>query len=326
MSDSKARGSTFGTAAYGGDNWSPRLDSHAQEIGNIWADCGIDSEWRPLKSVLLHCPGDELNAAAEDPDAVQMLDRIDIGRAREEHAALRDAYLGQGIDVHEVEPEPPCSPNLMFCADLVVMTPAGAILARPASTVRAGEERQVARRLAALGIPILATLTGHACFEGADLMWLDAKNAMIGRGLRTNDAAIEQIGRLLADMGVDLITVDMPFGSMHFMGMLRIVDRDLAICWPRRTPHRTVTTLRDLGYRVVFPEFEDNQPSYRAINFVTLGPRRILMVDGLDRFQKAFEDLGIECLTCPTDELSLAAGNVGCLTAVLGRELQNPAP
>ena len=81
----------------------------------------------------------------------------------------------------------------MFCADLLVMTPQGAILARPASTVRAGEERQVARKLAALGIPILATLTGNACFEGADLMWLDEKTAIIGRGLRTNDAAIAQI-------------------------------------------------------------------------------------------------------------------------------------
>ena len=42
----------------------------------------------------------------------------------------------------------PATPNLMFCADLFVMTPQGAILARPASDVRAGEERWVARGLA----------------------------------------------------------------------------------------------------------------------------------------------------------------------------------
>jgi N-dimethylarginine dimethylaminohydrolase len=213
----------------------------------------------------------------------------------------------------------------MFCADLLVMTPHGAILARPASTVRAGEERQVARKLAALGIPILATLTGNATFEGADLMWLDEKTAMIGRGLRTNDVAILQIGNLLSGLGIELIAVDMPFGSMHFMGMLRIVDRDLAICWPRRTPHRCVTQLRERGYQVIFPDLHDDQASYRGINFVTLGPRRILMVAGLTALQAEFEKLGIDCLTCPTDELSRAAGNVGCLTGVLWREQQQSA-
>ena len=314
-------GSTFGTAAYGGDNWSPRLATHRQEIGSLWADCGIDSEWRRLKSVLVHCPGAELNAAEDDPDAVQMLEAVDIGKAREEHAAMVAAFDSAGVLVHAVEPEPPCPPNLMFCADLLVMTPQGAILGRPASTVRAGEERQVARRLAALGIPILATLTGNACFEGADLMWLNETTAMIGRGLRTNDAAIEQIRRLLAGIGIELVAVDMPFGSMHFMGMLRIVDRDLAICWPRRTPYRCVTLLRELGYQVVFPDFQDDQSSYRGINFVTLGPRRILMVAGLQALQLQFEALGIECLACPTDELSRAAGNVGCLTGVLSREM-----
>ena len=317
-------GSTFGTAAYGGDNWSARSATHQQEIGSLWAPCGLDSEWRRLEAVLVHCPGDELLAAQDDPDAVQMLDRIDIGRARDEHAQMVNSYRKAGVEVHEVDPEQPCQPNQMFCADLFAMTPEGAILARPASTVRAGEERQVARRLAALGIPILATLTGNACFEGADLMWLDESTAMIGRGPRTNDAAIEQIGAVLRNQAVELIAVDLPFGSMHFMGMLRIVDRDLAICWPRRTPFQCVTRLRDLGYQVVFPDFTDNQDSYRGINFVTLGPRRILMVDGLPDLRSQFEAFGIECLSSPTDELSLAAGNVGCLTGVLRREMQRP--
>jgi arginine deiminase len=320
LSTNDKTGSSFGSAAYGGGNWSPRLATHQQELGTLWADCGIDSEWRPLKSVLVHCPGEELNATRADYDALQMLAAVDLGRGREEHAAMVEAYRSAGVEVHAVEPEPPCSPNLMFCADLMVMTPQGAILARPASTVRAGEERQVARRLAALGIPILATLTGNACFEGADLMWLNEKTAMIGRGLRTNDEAIAQIGSLLAGLGIELLAVDMPFGSMHFMGMLRIVDRDLAICWPRRTPHRCVTVLRELGYRVVFPGLHDDQASYRGINFVTLGPRRILMVARLQALQDEFEKLGIECLTSPTDELSKAAGNVGCLTGVLARE------
>jgi len=311
--------STFGTAAYGGDNWSQRQATHQQELGQIWGGCGIDSEWRELQSVLLHCPGDELNAARDDPEAVQMLAPVDVAKAQEEHNAMVEVYRSQGVEVQFVEPELPCQPNLMFCADLFAMTPQGAILARPASTVRAAEERWVARKLADLGIPILKTLTGTSTFEGADLMWIDEKTAMIGRGLRTNDAAIAQIETLLAEIGIELIAVDSPFGIMHFMSLLRIVDRNLAICWPRRTPHRTVRVLQERGYEVVFPPFADDPASYRGINFVTLGPRRILMVGGVPSVQTYFEDMGVECLTTPTEELTKAAGNVACLTGILQR-------
>jgi len=163
-------------------------------------------------------------------------------------------------------------------------------------------------------------MTGTATFEGADLMWLDEKTAMIGRGLRTNQEAITQIEHLLSELGVELIVVDSPYGIMHFMSLLRIVDSNLAICWPRRTPFATVSALRERGYEVIFPPFADDQASYRGINFVTLGPKRILMVANLPEVQGYFEGLGIECLTTSTDELTRAAGNVGCLTGILHRE------
>jgi N-dimethylarginine dimethylaminohydrolase len=208
----------------------------------------------------------------------------------------------------------------MFCADLFVMTPQGAILARPAGQARAGEERWVARRLSELAVPILKTLTGDATFEGADLIWLDERTAMIGRGHRTNQAAINQITTVLAEIGCETLAVDLPYGTMHFMGMLRIADSNLAICWPRRTPLATVRALQERGYEVVCPPCEDDAQSYRAMNFVTVAPRKILMVAGLPKFQPFFEDLGIDCIPVQTDELSKAAGNIGCLTGILERE------
>ncbi len=313
-------GGSFGAAAYGGAGWRSRELSHREEIGSLWADCGLDSEWAPLRAVLLHRPGPELTAAQDDPDAALLLDNLDLGRAQAEHEAMAACYRDEGVRVHELDPEPPVSPNLMFCADLFVMTPEGAVLARPAAAVRAGEERWVARRLAALGVPILKTLTGRATFEGADLMWLDPETAVIGRGLRTNQAAIEQITALLAEIGVTVLAVDMPYGTMHLMGMLRIVDRDLAIAWPRRTPHAAVMALRDRGVEVAFlPDAEEAERS-RALNFVTLGPRRILMVAGNPATQGFYESLGIACVATPASELAKAAGAIGCLTGVLARE------
>lgn len=313
-------GNTFDSAAYGGPGWQGRTRSHRQEIGDLWAASGIDSEYGRLRSVLLHRPGGELTAALENPNAVQMLSAPDIGRAGEQHDAMADAYRSNGVAVHYVDPAGQPTPNQMFCADLFVMTPEGAILARPASTVRAGEERWVARRLADLGVPILRTLTGNAVFEGADLMWLDPETVMVGLGLRTNEDAAAQIASTLEDVGIETLAVDMPYGTMHFMGMLRIVDRDLAICWPRRTPFATVQALQERGYQIVWLPNESDGTLNRALNIVTLGPRKILMLAGYESVQKVYEAAGIECVTVDGSELVKAAGAIGCLTGVVQRD------
>ncbi len=309
---------TFDTAAYGGDGWSQRAANHREEIGDVWDAGGNDSEWAPMRAVLLHGPGDELDGN-EDHNAVQMLAPIDAAKARAQHDAIAEAYRSEGVAVHALEPEQPARANQMFCADLVLLTPEGAILARPASTVRAGEERQVARRLAELGIPILRTLTGTATFEGADAMWLDPKTVLIGRGLRTNAAGADQVAATLAEIGVNAIIADMPYGTMHLMGMLRIADRDLAIAWPRRTPFSAVEALRARGYQVAFLPSGDDAVVNRALNFVTLSPRKILMVAGVPLVQDFYEDLGVTCVTVEADELVKAAGAIGCLSGVLHR-------
>lgn len=319
-----APASSFGMAAYGGEGWSGRLRSHGQEIGDLWAACGIDSEWAPLEAVLLHRPGEELRAAEGDHNAVQMLEPIDLAGVQADHDCLAQAYRDLGVEVHLVDPAVLPTPNQMFCADVFVMTPQGAILARPASTVRAGEERWVARRLADIGIPILKTLTGQATFEGADLMWLDAKTALIGRGLRTNQAAIDQIRGALAEIGIETLAFDLPYGTMHFMGMLRFADKDLAIAWPRRTPHAAVALLQERGFQVAFPpnrEVIEEAEHNSAFNFVTLGPRKALMVGNNPASRAYYESLGIECIPVPMSELRKAAGAVGCLTGILRRGL-----
>ncbi|MCR9255502.1 MAG: arginine deiminase family protein [Alphaproteobacteria bacterium] len=314
---------TFGTAAYGGENWSQRIADHREELAadGLWGPCGQDSEWKPLKQVLLHRPGEELAASHDDPDKVQMLAPIDVAKAAAEHDAMAEAFRAQGVTVHYVDPAGAANPNQMFCADLMFMTPEGVILARPASTVRAGEEIEVQRRLSDLRIPAVRTLRGEATFEGADAMWLDAHSVILGIGHRTNEEAAHQIGRTLEEMGVETIPVDMPFGTMHLMGMLRFADRDLAICWPRRTPHGAVRALQDRSYRVAFIPDLDNHTLNRSMNFVTLGPRRILLEKGYPEVQGFYESLGIECVTVEAQELVKAAGGFGCLTGIVEREI-----
>lgn len=309
---------TSEAAAYGGRGWSPRTAPLHQEIGRVWGACGVTTEWTPLKAVLLHRPGAELEGLS-DPNEAQMLAPVDATRAQQQHDALAQAYRDSGITVHYVEASGTPPPNLMFIADLMFMTPEGAILGRPASTVRAGEERFVAQRIAELGIPILRSVRGTGTFEGADAAWIDPKTVLLTTGLRTNAEGAAQVGSLLREMGVEVVLVGLPYGAMHLMGQLRLADRDLAIAWPGRVPYAAVEALRTWGYSVLFLPSEEEAVRGFALNFVTLGPRRILMPADNPITQAFYENVGIMCHTVEVDELLKAAGGIGCLTGILER-------
>jgi len=312
---------SFGSAAYGGDGWSPRVLSHKSELGSVWADCGIESEWQTLKSVVVHRPGREILISEDQINQFQFDRMPDLSKARAEHDSMVEMFEKNSVKVNYIDPRCEVTANQMYCADLFAMTPQGAILARPASTVRAGEERWVARTLADLGIPVIKILTGNATFEGADLMWIDSKNAVIGRGLRTNQEGINQITTVLSEHDITTHAYDMPCGTMHFMGMLRIVDKDLAVIWPHRTPHALVALLREKGFQVVpLPDLYEAL-SNKGFNFVVLGPRKIMMAADNPKSISFYTSLGIECITVSMHELKKANGGMGCLTGIVKREV-----
>jgi arginine deiminase len=309
-------------AAYGGEAWSPRAATLRQEIGTVWGPCGVDTEWAPLKAVLFHRPGAELEGL-EDPDAVQMLSSLDNDLARRQHDGLAQAYRDAGVTVHYVEPDVTPPPNQMFCADLMFMTPEGAVVGRPASTVRAGEERFIARRLAAMGVPILHTVRGTGTFEGADAAWLDSHTVLLSTGLRTNQEGAHQVSTLLTGMGFEVVPVGLPYGAMHLMGQVRLADRDLALAWPGRVPYAAVEALRGREYKVLFIPDEAEAVTGFALNFVTLGPRQVLMAAGNPITKAFYEQAGVSCQTVEVGELLKAAGGIGCLTGIVERELES---
>lgn len=305
-------------AAYGGPGWTPRSDALSAEVGRVWSHFGIDSEYGTLRAVLLHRPGPELEV--EDPNAALMIEQPDAMRAREQHDALADIYRDAGAAVRYVDAQDEL-PNQVFVADTMFMTPDGAIVGRPASAVRAGEERWVAKRLAELGIPILRTVAGTGTFEGADAMWLDSATALVATGLRTNPEGARQVAATLDEQGVNVVHVRLPQGPMHLMGTLRILDRDLAVGWRGRTPEAAVALLEGCGMDVVYIPDEAEARGGHALNVVSLGPRSIVMPAGNPVTRAFYDDLGVSVIEVAVDEIAKAAGAIGCATGVLEREL-----
>ncbi|MFW9888069.1 MAG: dimethylarginine dimethylaminohydrolase family protein [Candidatus Thorarchaeota archaeon] len=304
---------------YGGAGWSPRKKSMKEEIGIIWSSCGVDTEWARLKRVLLHCPGIELTGIS-DPDKVQMIEIPFIEVITKQHDRIAAAFRNAGVAVSYVEPSVKPPPNLMFVADLIFTTPEGVILARPASSVRAGEERFIAESLSRLGIPVLKSIRGNGTFEGADAAWLNSDTVIIGVGFRTNKLGASQVSSLLKEMGIRTVEVEIPPGSMHLMGDLRFADHDLAICRPDRVSGKTLDVLREHGFSTHFAPDESEIAFGLSMNFVTLGPKRILTADGNPKTQAFYEDLGLGCQLVDIGEVTKAAGGIGCLTGILERE------
>ncbi len=304
-------------AAYGGEGWSPRTNTLRQELGTLWGDWGVGLEWALLQAVFLHRPGPEIEGLVH-PNAVQMLAPLAVEQLRHQHDALAEAYRQAGVTVHYLQPDEPVPANSLFCADLFFMTPEGAVLARPASAVRAGEERAVARRLAELGVPILLSVHGDGTFEGADAVWIEEGVALLATGLRTNEAGADQVEWVLRNIGAEVVRVDLPFGSMHLMGTLRLAGPGIAIGHPGRTPHRAVRAVRDRGYRLLWaPDLDEVKRM--ALNVVPLGPGKVLMPANCPHTQALYQQEGIECVTVEIGELAKAAGGMGCLTGILKR-------
>jgi len=311
------------TGAYGGEKWSPRTASFREDMVETWGDWGSGSECGTLRAVLLRRPGPELEAIT-DFDAVQMRSDLDPELARAQHDELAAAYRDAGVEVHYVEASRMDKPNSFFLRDLMLMTPEGAIITRPASTVRAGEERLVANALGRLGVPILMSVHGSGTFEGADVSWVDENLCFLAEGLRTNEEGANQVERMLREIGVrDVIRIGLPWGAMHLDGLLNFPDRDCAAIWPRRTPFKIVDMLKRRGFRILEVADEQEAQGCLPLNFVALAPGKILLPAGGLAMQRVYEAAGIECVTVEIGELIKAGGGIHCMSGFLKRDTLN---
>lgn len=307
------------TAAYGGEKWSPRTNDMRADMRLNWGDWGSGSEVGKLRAVLLRRPGAELDDI-EDFDAVQMRADLNPDLARAQHDAMADAYEANGVGVYYVENSRNDKPNQMFIRDLMLMTPEGAIITRPASTVRAGEERFVAEALGRNGVPILMSVHGSGTFEGADCLWVNDDLCFLAEGLRTNTEGANQVERMLREIGVrEVVRVQLPWGAMHLDGVLAIADTDVAIAWPHRTPFPVIKTLQERGFRIV-EVVEEEAHGLMPMNFVALEPGKLLMPKGGVRSAERYSAAGLDVIEIDISELMKAGGGVHCMTGFLKRD------
>jgi N-dimethylarginine dimethylaminohydrolase len=307
------------------------LPPFGEEREAVWgAAWGAATDAGRLRRVLVRAPGSELeriDAAAYDPAADALVDPEgrwywlgseppDLGRAHAQHEALVAALEAEGVTVDRLAPLGDRFAKAMYIRDPLVVLPEGLLVGRMGVRMRRGEEASVTAEAAALGAPVLATVTGDGVLEGGTVLRLAPDLWAAGTGVRCNARGFERLRDVLGWMGVELLYVPLPGWSIHLDMHMGVVDSGRVLARSHELPYDFLETLRARGIEVLDAPAEE--PS--GVNLLCLRPGRVLMAAGNPRTEEVLAGAGVEVVTVAYDELWKNGGGIHCSTQELIRD------
>jgi N-dimethylarginine dimethylaminohydrolase len=151
-------------------------------------------------------------------------------------------------------------------------------------------------------------------------MWIDRETIILGTGNRCNREGAQQVMETLSHMGVKhFIPFHIPFGHAHVDGLMNMIDHDLALIFSWQTSHEVWAELRRREIQVLqAPSVEEVKKA--AINFVCLGPRKVVAPRGNPLTCELLDRHGVEVIEIEMDEIHKGWGSIHCMTAFLKRE------
>jgi len=280
------------------------------------ASYGGHSMVAPLRRVIVRRPDVAFGSA--DPVAWHYTAQPNLLVAQKEHDHIVDILRNEGVEVLYHDADLPRHADSIFVHDPILITNHGAIVLRMGKALRCGEESAIADMVKSLGIPILYTLHGDATAEGGDILWIDEKTLVVGRGFRTNQEGINQIRVALAPYGVDVLQVDLPYDQgkdacLHLQSLISFVDYDLAVVYLKYLPVAFFEMLQQRGINLITV----SKTEYLAMapNILAIKPGVVLMLqDNIELIMKLMS-VGCKVYTYQGNEIShKAEGGATCLT------------
>jgi dimethylargininase len=288
--------------------------------------CNGHSMVAPLERVLVCSPR---TAGWNLPDRVAkwrelgFLHAPEFAEAQRQHENLCRELKATGAEILEIAPAPDLTLDAAYTHDASLATDFGLILMRPGKPNRMPEARRHGAFLATRGVPTLGEIVAPGTTEAGDILWLDSKTLLIGRGYRTNLAGIDQMRALLAPMGVTVLAAALPHGQgpavcLHLMSLISLLDEGTALVDLPWLAVETIELLQAHGYRLI--EIEAAERAGMACNVLALGNNRLLAIEENPRTNASLGDHGFDVRTFPGSELCInGGGGPTCLTRPLLR-------
>ncbi|HEK85565.1 MAG TPA: amidinotransferase [Candidatus Aminicenantes bacterium] len=287
---------------------------------------GAQSMVGPLTRVVVKRPAEAFVSAAKIEQEWLRLGFTalpNLERAGQEFQQLEQILKQEGVEILYLPADERTTLDSIYTHDPVIITEAGAIILQMGKKERAGEPAAFEEALKSWGVPILGKLTGKATAEGGDLLWLDEKTLVAGRGFRTNQEGIDQLQEILRPLGVNVIAYDLPYWNgpgevLHLMSFISLLDKDLAVVYKRLLPVAFYRLLLERGIELV--EIPEEEFPTQGCNVLAISPRRVVILKGNSVTAERLHRAGCFVYELPGEEIAFnGSGGPTCLTRPLLR-------
>jgi len=247
----------------------------------------------------------------------------DFEAAQIQHDGMRQELSNAGAEIVELASSTNLSLDAAYTHDASLITDFGVIVMRPGKVNRIAEGRSHAALCETLGIPVLGEIAAPGTTEAGDMVWLDSKTLLIGRGYRTNESGIHKMRDLLAPHGVHVLSAPLPYGPgpsacLHLMSLISLLDEQTALVDLPWLAVETVELLKARGFR--FIEIDPPERDTLACNVLALGNNQLLAIEENRKTNDRLREAGFEVRTFPGSELCInGSGGPTCLTRPLLR-------
>ncbi len=243
--------------------------------------------------------------------------------ANSQHETLVAELKSAGAEVFDLPPADDLSLDAVYTHDASLTSDFGLILMRPGKSNRVAEARHHGISCESLGIPTFGAITAPGTTEAGDILWLDAKTLLVGRGYRTSAPGIEQMRTLLAPKGIEVLSAPLPYGPgpsacLHLMSLISLLDEETALVDLPWLAVETVELLKARGFK--FVEIDYSERDTLACNVLALGGKRLLAIEENRRTNARLAKAGFDVRTFPGSEICInGSGGPTCLTRPLLR-------
>lgn len=287
---------------------------------------GAQSEYLPLKKVIMHAPSQEIrNVTEKNKKEFLFRSPAKYEKMREEHARYVEFLRDEGVEV--ILTQDTVCPNLLFTRDVASVTKRAALLMRPTHPARCFEPVYLKKVFGSMDIPILEIARGKA--EGGDLVYLDENTLMIGFGPRTNLDGVKAVEDLVSEVVKTILAVPLPSFRVHLDGALMILDRDVAIAHPGSLlfPAKFLQEeelvlipdfLKEEGFDLI--EVTDEEAQNFGPNLLVVKPGVVVSYSWNRRIISELEERSMEVFSLEGHELVKAGGGPHCMTCPVLRE------